>query len=315
VEGGLVLVLSLLLLAVLRTDAAKHSWSYNAQGDDGPDHWGMECGTGTRQSPINLPREGLERVTLAPLKLENYELAPESMQLINNGHTAKISFKLFNETKAPRVSGGGLAHKYRLAQIHFHWGKINYRGSEHTKSNATFPMEMHLVHFKDEYPTLMDALAEPTDDTLAVIGIFFKLQLKKNVYLTDILDKLKDVREADTSTQIKPFTLENLLPTKLDKFYRYSGSLTTPGCNEIVTWTVLHEPVHISLEQLDKFRYLEQKDGTPLVDNFRPVQPVGSRKVLDVMTLSDVETSGSRAAFLSATVFGTSFIVKSLLHL
>ena len=31
------------------------------------------------------------------------------------------------------------------------------------------------MNIKDEYPTLMDALAEPTDDTLAVIGIFFKV--------------------------------------------------------------------------------------------------------------------------------------------
>ena len=31
------------------------------------------------------------------------------------------------------------------------------------------------INIKDEYPTLMDALAEPTDDTLAVIGIFFKV--------------------------------------------------------------------------------------------------------------------------------------------
>jgi len=41
-----------------------------------------------------------------------------------------------------------------------------------------------------------------------------------------------------------------LLPTDLTKFFRYPGSLTTPGCFESVTWTVFKDVVNISQYQV-----------------------------------------------------------------
>jgi carbonic anhydrase len=40
-------------------------------------------------------------------------------------------------------------------------------------------------------------------------------------------------------------SLMGLLPN--DKsFYRYNGSLTTPGCEQVVTWTVFANAVEVS---------------------------------------------------------------------
>ena len=47
-----------------------------------------------------------------------------------------------------------------------------------------------------------------------------------------------------------PFKLEPMLPDTLDKFFRYSGSLTTPTCDESVTWTVFKDSVKISETQV-----------------------------------------------------------------
>jgi carbonic anhydrase len=47
-------------------------------------------------------------------------------------------------------------------------------------------------------------------------------------------------------------SLKDLLPAQTKSFYRYSGSLTTPKCNEIVIWTVFDNPVAISEQQASR---------------------------------------------------------------
>jgi carbonic anhydrase len=44
--------------------------------------------------------------------------------------------------------------------------------------------------------------------------------------------------------------LQELLPDKLDYFYRYAGSLTTPHCDESVVWTVLTHLMPIGEQQV-----------------------------------------------------------------
>ena len=60
-------------------------------------------------------------------------------------------------------------------------------------------------------------------------------------------------------------------------FFRYNGSLTTPGCSESVIWTVFRHSLSISEGQLSFFRSLEDGQGRPLVNNFRPLQPLYDR--------------------------------------
>jgi len=44
----------------------------------------------------------------------------------------------------------------------------------------------------------------------------------------------------------------------MDAFYRYQGSLTTPGCNEVVRWTVFQDTMKINRRFVrDKNKYIK----------------------------------------------------------
>jgi hypothetical protein len=85
-------------------------------------------------------------------------------------------------------------------------------------------------------------------------------------------------------TVTQSFAMTNMLPAKLTDFIRYQGSLTTPNCSEVVTWTVFKEPIIISHTQLYALRAISHNGKTdsedhPLEDNFRPPQPLNNRPV------------------------------------
>ena len=125
------------------------------------------------------------------------------------------------------------------------------------------------------------AAAKP--DGLAVLGIFYEIQRGDNKQWSDLTAKLGQVKKPNgNAATISSLSLENFLPTGTSaplEFYRYSGSLTTPGCFESVTWTVLQQTPTISESQMSFFRSLSFNDGKPMVNNFRPVLPLNGRKI------------------------------------
>uniref|UniRef100_A0ACB8ECH2 Uncharacterized protein n=2 Tax=Sphaerodactylus townsendi TaxID=933632 RepID=A0ACB8ECH2_9SAUR len=76
--------------------------------------------------------------------------------------------------------------------------------------------------------------------------------------------------------------LSSFIPKEedLSEYYRYNGSLTTPGCSEGVIWTLFKEPIILSSTQVQEFwmKLYFNKD-LPMEDNFRPVQSLGARTV------------------------------------
>ena len=63
-------------------------------------------------------------------------------------------------------------------------------------------------------------------------------------------------------------------------FSTYPGSLTTPGCMQVVNWINFIKPLKISSAQLAKFRKLKDSSDADIVDNFRPPQDLNDRKVI-----------------------------------
>ena len=76
-------------------------------------------------------------------------------------------------------------------------------------------------------------------------------------------------------------------------YWTYQGSLTTPPLLESVSWIIFKKPMTVSKEQLDCMRNLKCNgcsasnsnsifDDIPMVDNFRPPQPINERVVRQV---------------------------------
>merc|ERR1711915_183466 len=106
-------------------------------------------------------------------------------------------------------------------------------GSEHKLENTSFPLEMHLVHYRSDFSSIKEALVKGDRDSLAVLAVLFEVSSQPNVGLENLMPFIEDVIEGD-ETEVTPFSLRTLIEGDLTTFYRYDGSLTTPDCNEIV---------------------------------------------------------------------------------
>jgi len=275
---------SVILLFTLALTASAAKWNHADQITE----WNGQCQGEKSQSPINFNTSKMKKATFEDFKFVGYDRNLKNDTLVNDGHSVKME-----STYQPQVHGGGLPGIYQFAQFHLHWGSTESQGSEHTVNDKAYPMELHLVHFKTEYGnTIGDAIkgGGRSDDSLAVLGIFFQIEKEDNKALEPLMNALDEIATKDLNTKVimQSASLASLLPTDTKNFYRYMGSLTTPGCNEIVVWTVFKEPIGISASQMAKFRQnvkIDNDSGKKLVDNYRKVQPLNGREVRSVATV------------------------------
>jgi len=219
-------------------------WGY--EDATGPAKWGdldaanTACAIGAQQSPVDIANT--VRADLPALKIT----WPQNVDtIINNGHTIQLNFP----------AGGSVTlgdSSYQLLQVHFH------HPSEHSIAGKRFPMEAHFVHRAES-------------GAIAVVGVLIE-EGKAN----DVFHKIVQAMPATHGPAAKPasteMNLQGLLPRNLS-YYRYSGSLTTPPCSEVVEWVLLNEPVQADAADIAAFAKLY-----PM--NARPVQKDNRRFIL-----------------------------------
>lgn len=291
--------------------ASGEDYNYIKGGANGPDNWGGVCQTGKKQSPIDIDTSTVEYDSaLGDFTLRNYNNKPsENFTIANTNHTLKVSFSpnFFD------VRGGGLPGTFTTVQFHLHWGSDNNKGAEHTVNEMQYPAEIHFVSFNTKYPSIGDALGH--SDGLAVLGVFLEVGAENSAY-EDFLGNISDLNAGGAKEKIAPFMLKPLLAANLSNYYRYAGSLTTPTCNEAVTWTVFKDAVKIPQRLLTNLRALKMGDGSDMVDNYRPVQPLHGRMVKSsFMIKKDVTSSVDGIALkvsnvvLMLMLFGVLFLM------
>ncbi|XP_017314972.1 carbonic anhydrase 4 [Ictalurus punctatus] len=273
------LLLCLVLVLVYKR-CLSEDWCYQSQMScdhpcKGPAAWNevnSVCG-GNRQSPINIvTKKTKKESSLTAFKFTGYDKIFTSM-LKNNGRTVSLDIPL-----GATVSEGNLLHTYNAIQLHFHWGNNGSPGSEHTLDGEQYPMELHILHLKDTYIAVEDALNDTTGQ--AILGFFFEESDSENKEYSAFIAALAQVQDAEGQTELA-ISLNSLILSErmLGAYYRYEGSETTPGCSETVIWTMFEQPIPLSRDQLAAFSTLKFNGGKPMVDTFRPVQPRKGRVV------------------------------------
>uniref|UniRef100_A0A8U8BZZ9 Carbonic anhydrase 4 n=1 Tax=Geospiza parvula TaxID=87175 RepID=A0A8U8BZZ9_GEOPR len=251
-------------------------WCYQSQKCELPQCEGtakqfLDC-RGDRQSPVNIvTRNVVYEKSLKPLSFEGYDVKGSAKwDVQNNGHTVKVALDA-----SPKIGGGGLERKYKAVEFHFHWGLLTEQqilspGSEHSIDGEKYPMEVG------------GTASKKSPDGLAVLAFF-----------VEVGGEIFNCPSQISQPLVEKYTRWNenislsgcsLLPPEedLERYYRYQGSLTTPDCYQGVIWTIFETPVQLSLRQLSQFAALhfDGKNSTPMMENFRPAQPLNGREVL-----------------------------------
>lgn len=260
-----------------------HAWNYDKQG--GPTRWSKmfpdRCGEARhRQSPVDIETSAVRFVEdFDKVDVIYQETEDTKFTLGNNGHTIKVKID-----GSVMIDGGGIGDTFKIFQLHFHWGGTNDYGSEHRIDGKTFPLEMHMVSYDAErYTSVEEALSG--FNSLAVLGTLFKVVEEDNPLFDPIISLLDEVEHKGDKVEISKSSFDpvSLLPEDTSQYFRYDGSLTTPPCLENVIWTVFAQYQTIGRAQLDKFRkcFQEGDEGEekPLVDNYRPPQPLHGREI------------------------------------
>ncbi|MCG8348758.1 MAG: carbonic anhydrase family protein [Chloroflexales bacterium] len=255
------------------TNPGKPSWNYAQHGAD----WGQlqdadgsfpyaTCDTGQQQSPIDI-----NQVSRTDLGEINVAYQPTSLRIMNNSHTIRVGYEQARPASTISIEDT----TYTLQQFHFH------ARSEHTRGAGNYtPVELHLVH--------KSAGDELTDGQLAVIGVQIEQGSSPNPTFQPILDNLpvNETEDAQGNYVYLSYPSEtvntlDLLPTPRTTsagdhrpYYTYSGSLTTPACDEGVMWFVVKDYNYMSQSQITTLTAV-----AAMQKNYRSTQPLGDRTV------------------------------------
>ncbi|KAH9416414.1 Carbonic anhydrase- protein 10 [Dermatophagoides pteronyssinus] len=273
-------------------------WTYD--GISGPEFWGILnpdwflCSKGHRQSPIDIKPglllydPNLKSIFINKNKVNGYLENDGHSVVFHSHYQQQNQSDTFNQQNSNSnqmlpvtINGGPLSYSYLFHSLHIHFGLVDSYGSEHLISGFQFPGEIQLIGYNsDLYDSYADASTKPNG--LVGIAIFLKQETKSSPEIEILTSQLNQIVYRGQKTIIKSLSLRDLLPDD-QNYITYDGSLTTPSCDEIVTWIVINKPLSITKEQLQALRFLMQGDidvpKAPLGNNFRPTQSINDRVI------------------------------------
>jgi carbonic anhydrase len=217
----------------------------NAEGLQAPSHWAGVCGTGRMQTPIDITKA--EQVPIPPLPPLEFSYKPADLDVVNDCNDYRIKLR-FPDNLWLKVA----RKPYRLSEIYFH------EPGENAVNGKRSPMSIEMVHLSPE-------------STFLVIEVPI-VEGKENPVIKTVLEHIPAAgrEHAMEGVKINPM---DLLPAD-HGFYRFPGSLTTPICNEGVTWFLMKNPIEMSKAQISQYKGYYHNTA-------RPLQPLNNRPVVE----------------------------------
>jgi len=250
--------------------AAQVAFDYSQQGANWPD----VCASGQRQSPIALTRANLTCKTNGHER-KGHELAisyryprvvsgtPTNVTLRNNGYTVVLEGDLgYAYSGTCHCDTLSDTQRYVFKSVEFH------APSQHTWEGLHYPLEAHVVHQK---------VGAVGNNDMLIVSVPFDIKRTPggNKFLQIIgWDNLPNTQG---NTYVIPSNryvdLKYLEYSLVGDYWAYDGSLTTPGCDETVTWRVMERPLGASQAQVDAFKALFTGGNT------RAIQALNGREL------------------------------------
>jgi carbonic anhydrase len=219
------------------------------------------CQNSAEQSPINIPYE-------TDLNIIKDESNVQFLSLDYNYLTSGVIQYQQNHAWGIGILDGGncriridkTEYTFYLSEVYFH---LN---SEHKLQDKQFPLEMQLVHYRDNYQNSYEKL---------IISVLFDYTNNKE---NDLLKELKiglneEIQNADFSEILQ----------KSKSFYYYKGGLTIPPCSKNVHWIILNDIHDMSYDQFKTIKNWIEGSNKYYYNtgygNARGVKPLNGRKI------------------------------------
>lgn len=291
----------LVATAALMLSADAVGFSYDRCATDGPAAWSGFCQGYSENSPIDVcGAVAFPGAAPTPNCSASWSV-PQTGLISNNGHTLQLNVApaspmttdfgdlgayVYHSNKNGQVVTSPSNRTYAVEQIHFHWGRTDRtdEGSEHYLQGRAYPLEGHFVHYNTFCGTsVTNAVANcKAGEALLVVGVMFEIGSTESATMTAIAAAAAGATATKTAMTTAT-TMSEIWGCSGD-YYSYPGGLTTPTCNEIVTWVNVAAPKTITAASLNliKAGTYTSSAQTELIakyGNFRPLQPKYSRVV------------------------------------
>nr|XP_042909023.1 carbonic anhydrase-like [Parasteatoda tepidariorum] len=261
-----------------------------------PKYWGetFPACNGRKQSPIDIvTADVVKDKNLERLQLTNYDKPLTRAIYENNGNSSCLicctnnndSPFIFKKMTIPLVQRLVLLPCCFLEEENNTWNTKDERDRDHL---LAFGYRRWIAYPRIGFAaTVLHFVHTDAKGRIAVVGVFFKSTIFNNTGMRPISDMLQSLLYKGTELDVKgDINLDKLVKNGCS-YYRYDGSLTTPGCDEGVIWIIFKNPLRIGFLQLTEFRQVYSVGKTNGVDiseckitgNHRPIQPINSRTI------------------------------------